>query len=119
MQAREKKSRYLFVLKSNCSEIESAVKKGKTEAWVREETVISSIVRGSLSFVGPKEKTTNESIEACQTLEDNWSCGAYLRCGSKVCWYREQEMCIFINCFPAQVLQRLLMILYSKNVLYL
>lgn len=35
---------------------------------VREEAVISSIVRSSLSFVGCKEKPTNESIEACQNF---------------------------------------------------
>lgn len=29
------------------------------------ETVISFIVLGSLSFIDPKEKSTNESIETC------------------------------------------------------
>lgn len=81
--------------------------------------MISFIVLGSLSFIGAKEKPTNESIEACQTLEDNLSCGAYLNHGIKVCLYRKQQMCFFSKCFPALVLQRMLMTSYSKNMLYL
>lgn len=82
--------------------------------------MISFIVLGSLNFIDPKEKKiTNASIEACQTLEDNLNCGAYLSHGIKVCLYRKQQMCIFIKCFPTLALQKLPIISYSKNMLYL
>lgn len=44
-----------------------------------EDTVINSIVRSSLSFFGPKEKSTNESIELAKIcVEYNLSYGAHL-----------------------------------------
>lgn len=77
--------------------------------------MISYIVLGSLRFIDPKEKSTNECIEACQTLEDNLSCGAYLSNGIKVCLYRKQQICVFIKHFPTLALEKLLMIAYSKK----
>lgn len=78
-----------------CFEIKLSLqwKRGQYELGLGKETVISFIVLGSLSFIGPKEKPANESIEACQTLEDNLSCVLIWIMVLK-CVYTENSKCM-------------------------